>query len=422
MRRLTLCAGALAVAATLLGQRAWAGGFEIYDQSPSGTAMAGAVSAKADEPASMFYNPALMAMRTGGVAMVGSTIAFVNFDSSSAMTMTQPSVKTSTQGGIFYLPTLHVSGHIGDKLAVGLGVYTPYGSGSHWNDMGTTSTGSMVPFPGRFVASNTQLQTAVINPTIGVRPNEMFSIGLGIDVMLASVELQRSILFGDQEGSAHLGGSTTGVGFNFGVLANVIPKRLAIGLAYRSAIGLDFNDLKVHFVAPPELKDNVFDQSASTSLKMPHSLTFGIATYPVKNLTITTDVHYTIWSDFKSLAVAFAPNSPTPGFSADESWHDSVSVRVGGEYIVLNGLAIRLGVGYDISPIPDRTLAPTVPLGDIIIVSGGLGYTYRGFGLAAGYVYGIPAQRTSTNPDFIATYNGSLMALSVALSYQWDKQ
>ncbi len=402
-----------ALAATLLAARAWAGGFEIYDQSPSATAMAGAVSAKADEPAAMFYNPAGIAMRPGGYAYAGGTIAFTSFSSTS---LGANPVTTDAKNGIFPLPTLHVAAHIGKPLAIGLGVFTPFGSGAEWNAL---ATDGKTPFPGRFVASNTQLQTVVINPTIGLRPNDRFAIAGGVDVMLASIELSRSLQIADHEGTAHLGGSTQAVGFNAGVMVNLVPDRLVAGLSWRSGYDLDLDEVKVHFDAPPELRANVFDQKARTSLRIPNTVTFGLATWPTDRLAITTDLHYTRWSEFKTISVAFPAGSPTPGFSSVQNWKDSLSARVGLEWLAWRGLALRAGVGYDMTPIPSQTLQPTVPTGDLLILSGGVGYTFRGFTLAAGYVAGIGTTNVATNPDYPATYHGLLQAVSVGLTYQW---
>src|SRR3954453_13827429 len=41
-----------------LPSAAWAGGFEIYEQSPAGVGTAGAQTAEVDDPGALYYNPA----------------------------------------------------------------------------------------------------------------------------------------------------------------------------------------------------------------------------------------------------------------------------------------------------------------------------------------------------------------------------
>jgi len=407
--RTTIVCAALAFSA-----RALAGGFEVYDQSASATAMAGAVSAKTDEPAAIFYNPAAIAMRDGGSVLAGTTLVVASF---SSRALAPPQLTTDTSGGFAALPTVFASAHVGPRLALGVGLFAPFGAKAQWNALASDGKSA---FPGRFLATNTQLQTAVINPTVGFRASDRFAVAAGVDVMLASVELSRAVQFADVEGSAQLGGTATGVGFNFGVLVELVPDRVTAGLAYRSAIGLDFNSLQAHFVAPPELRAEVFDQTGRTSLRMPHTVTLGLQTKPRDDLSITTDLHYARWSEFREISVTF-PGSPTPGFAARQDWRDSVSARVGAEWLAWRGLALRAGIGYDLTPIPSSTLAPTVPTGDLLILSAGAGYTWRGFGLAAGYVIGLGTSRSSTNPDYLATYSSLIQALSISLTYQWSR-
>jgi long-chain fatty acid transport protein len=405
--------------------RALAGGFEVYDQSPSGTGMAGAVSAKADDPSALFYNPAGIALHDSADGVqLGATLAFTQFSSRS---LDARPITTNSAGGVDFLPQVYASTHLGQRIAVGVALFPQFGAGVRWNEKGSTTDTAGNPveplFPGRFVAQNTQLQALTINPSIGFRPNDRLAFGGGIDVVLASLELDRSVRFADVEGKAQVGGSARGVGFNAGVLAVVIPHRVAAAIAYRSAVGLSFDDLRAHFEAPPELKANVYDQNARTNLTLPHNFTFGLAFFPTEGLAITTDLHYTLWSELDKLVVAF-PEGKTPAIEALQHWHDSWSARIGGEFAHKLGpgrLAVRGGFAYDLTPIPADTLNPAVPLADRLAVSVGVGYTVRGFGLAASYILGLSTRRASTDTDYPAEYRGNVSALSFAISYHWDR-
>jgi long-chain fatty acid transport protein len=280
-----------------------------------------------------------------------------------------------------------------------------------------------VPFPGRFVATDTELQSVTVNPTVSLRATDWLALGAGLDVLWASAELKRQIQVGEAEGTAHLGGTAQAVGFNFGVLAMLVPRRLSVGLAYRTGVTLDF-DLKAHFAVPPELAGTVGDQPAHLSLPLPHNLSVGLAITPAERLTLTADVHVTLWSDFHTLAVTF-PSSDTQPLVAPRDWRDTVSLRLGAEIVAAHGLALRLGVGFDQSPVPVTTLDPTLPVSNRALVSAGLGYTVprgvmRGFGVAVGWLGGFSAARSSTLVDFPgASYSQSVYLFSAALSYRW---
>jgi long-subunit fatty acid transport protein len=244
------------------------------------------------------------------------------------------------------------------------------------------------------------------------------ALAVGLDVLVGTTEFERALQLADLEGRARFGGRAVGVGFNVAVLVDVVPGRLSAGLHYRSAVDLPFQ-LAAHFQAPPELRDRVYDQPAESRLVMPHNLSFGVATFPTRNLAITTDIHWTLWSDVKELAVSF-PGGVTPGLSAPLAWRDTFSVRVGGEYRALRELlAVRLGAGWDPSPVPPHTLGPQAPVGDRALLSAGLGIRARGFGVDAGYLASFGAARSSTARELPATYRGSLHMISLALSYRW---
>jgi long-chain fatty acid transport protein len=386
--------------------------------------MAGAQTAKADDASAVFYNPAGIALRPGGGAMAGVTIASGGFTSRTA---SPGAVNTSTERGTFVLPIVYASAHLGRRFALGMGAFTQFGAGVKWNAKGRTvdpNSGAVVevPFPGRFASQSTQLKTVTLNPTVAVRPHDQVAFGAGVAVVIGSTEFERALQLADVEGRARFGGSATGVGWNLGVLVDLVPGRFSMGLAWRSAVTLDF-DLKAHFDAPPELRDRVFDQKATSRLVLPHGLTLGVATFPTDRLTITTDLHYTLWSSLRELAVDF-PSGKTPSLSAPQEWRDTWSLRVGGEYKVWGRVALRLGAGWDPSPVPSHTLGPTSPVGDRALVSAGLGVTFRGFGIDAGWLGSFGRDRTalpSERGDPGMTFGGSLHLITIAARYAWGR-
>jgi long-chain fatty acid transport protein len=425
MRKLAPLARRVAAVAALatLGWSgtASAGGFELYEESPSGVAMAGAMTAMALDASTLFYNPAGVAMLRGGNALLGVGLGFGFTSATLPATSTADSIKTDAQPQLFTLPEVYVTHHLTERWAAGIGMFTQFGNGVHWNDNGVQG-GMSVPFPGRFLATNTQIQTVTINPTVAFRVNDYFSIGAGLDVLLASAELARQLQLGDVETGAHLGGTSQGVGGNAGVIATLIKDRLAVGFSYRSAVDLTFG-MQAHFGVPPELQTLLVDQKAQTSIQMPHNFSFGVMVRPLLPLTISVDVHHTLWQSLNELRVTFE-NPGTPALAAQTKWNASTSVRLGLQYVLKNAVALRLGLGYEKGSVPIDTLDPTAPVSDRWLVTGGVAYTVprgvmRGFGGGVGYIAGLSADRTATRTDFPATYSQNVHLVSIALHYQW---
>jgi long-chain fatty acid transport protein len=408
------------------GAVAHAGGFELYEESPAGVAMVGALTALPLDASTIFYNPAGMVALSGGAALVGAGIAFGQTTATLPATTMPASAAIVTDATVqaFALPEVFVSQHIGRRVAAGIGVFTQFGNGIEWPD--GTQNGMSVPFPGRFLALSTQLTTVTINPSVAVRITDQISVGAGVDVILAAIELRKAIALGDAESSAHLGGTAQGVGINVGVLAEVVRDRLSLGLSYRSGTLNDFTFTgTAHFDTSkvPELQSVLVDQGASVSLPLPHNVSMGVAFRPVARLTLALDAHVTVWSSLQQLVVNF-DKPGTPALAQTLAWRDSVSVRLGGQLVPVDGLALRLGVGYEKSPVPIDTLDPTVPVSDRYLVTGGVGYTVptgkaHGLGFGVGYIAGISADRTATRPDFPATYSQVVHLVSLAVSYEW---
>ena len=400
-----------------------AGGFAIDEHGPVATAMAGAVAAKADDAAAVFYNPAGLAARPGGSVSLGLTLSIVELRTRSGGLT--PITTATTGSPVSALPDLFVGARLHRRLAVGIGLFSQYGSSLSWSAEGQRLDGEMttaVPFPGRFVGRTTRLGTLTLNPTLAYQPSPAVAFGLGVDVLFGTLELERTVRFGDAEGGARLAGNGRQVGMNFGVLVEPLPGLLAAALTYRSGGPLDF-DLKARFTPPPELASVVKDQRAKTSLALPHHLTFGLATRPMPGLTITTDVHLTLWSDFVALRIEF-PSSSLPPLVAPARWRDAWSARIGAEYLLLRRygrFAVRGGVGYDINPVPAETLSPTAPGQDRLFFAGGLGYAIRGFGLDLAYLGAVLRDRVSTLAEYPALYGGQVHVVSVALSYEWGR-
>ncbi len=98
----------------------------------------------------------------------------------------------------------------------------------------------------------------------------------------------------------------------------------------------------------------------------PHEVALGLALKPRYDLTIGVDLTWADWSDY------IDPLWNVP----EKPFKDTVTPRIGIEYVRPLGLTLRAGYGYQPSPVPDQKGLANYLDNDKHIVSCGFGYTF----------------------------------------------
>lgn len=386
---------------------AWAtGGIQIEEQSAPATAMAGAQTAVANDPAAIFYNPAGLGFQRGFGLQLGGEIIVAN-------TKVSPDHLSLTHTSV--IPNFYVAQRFGRHVALGIG--------------GFANMGEHFDYPsgwrGRFEGFFIDVTTYTFNPTLAIRLLPGLSLGVGLDVTPGSVELYRGIQFGGGEGSVHVGANGTAVGGNVGLLLELVPRHFRFGVAYRSRADLDL-DGHGAISAPPELRDLTGGRLiANSKLVLPHNFSVGMAGF-IGHLILSGDLKVTIWRDLDVVSVkltdpAAPPGTPPTVDSIVLSAHNSWALRFGAQYGFLDDrLRVRLGTGYDTTPVPRVTLGPLLPDTNRALVSGGLGLHWSWLDLDIAYMAVILFKETSTNPNLIATYRsyGNVISGSATIRFE----
>jgi long-chain fatty acid transport protein len=408
--RIFLILGLCVVTATL-PRRASAGGIEIDEQSARATGTAGAQTAVANDPAAVFYNPAGLVDQPGFNALANGSLIYTY---TKAVTGDPPTVPT-TATHVALLPNLFLSQRLGRHVALGIGLFTEWGEHFGWP----------TNWPGRFIGKFVDITTATFDFSVSVRLLPFLSIGGGIDVVPGQADLYRAVNFGGGEGSLHVGANGVGVGGNVGTLIDLVPKRLRLGFMYRSRVDLDLDGHGV-VSAPVELRALAGGrQLAKTTLILPHTLAVGVAVDPSHRLTLSADVRVTLWRDLQMLTVTLTdPTAPagTPAQSQSIQLllHNSWALRVGGELRLMGGhLHLRLGLGYDSTPLPTERLGPLLPDAQRMEIAAGIGWHEHWIALDAGYMAVVLFKETANNPDLHATYetNGHVVSVSATVRF-----
>ena len=375
-----------------------AAGFALDEQSARTLGMGGVGAAAAEGAVTVYYSPGAMAFEDG----IAAEISGVLIIPSTSYTAPGGGTAMHAEGSTFFLPTLFATAHLLDNVTFGLGGFSNFGLGITWPNN----------FPGRFDTLSSSITTYTINPAISVAIGEHFGIGLGVDIVRATLQLQQDLNFGDAgPGSVLLGGGTWGVGFNAGLAARFLDDSLRLGLTWRSFVPLDIAGL-AHFAVPVEFQSSSPDEGVHTSLTLPNLFALGGSYRVTQALKLALDLDYTTWSSLGSLDLDF--NTLTPQH-LKKNWRNTLSVRVGAEYAIGRCWNVRLGVGYDPSPSPSYTLSSSLPDADRELIGAGLGFHGGMFFADLGYQFVYSNTRTTTPPAFPATYHtiANLAALTL---------
>ncbi|MCE9671550.1 OmpP1/FadL family transporter [Myxococcus stipitatus] len=391
----------LSLVAVLAAGTSQAAGFQINTQSARSTGMGNAAAAWLDDSSAIYSNAANILGVNKLDVQVGDTGIL-------------PGIKFTPDGGVEQgqKTTLSPPPHLFfvykpvEKAAFGVGVYTPFGARSRWED----------GFIGRFRAQESALAVYDINPTAAYQLHERFRFGAGLNIYRGTLELKRALGFVESEGTVHLGGSSWGWGYNVGVQVDVLPKVVTFGLHYRSAADLTFKGDADFQNVPAEFQSRLPDTRVQGDVTLPATVAAGISVTPLENLRIAFDANWVDWSSFQELAIEF-PDNPAINNPLPKRWHAKWNYHLGAEYGVTPDFQVRLGFILDPAPTPGGTLTPDLPDANRFGVSAGLGYKWQGLRADLGYQFVSLADKESYAPGISGTYNGSAHVLGLTLGY-----
>lgn len=355
----------------------------VYGQGAAASGMGNAFAAQADNPSALHYNPAGMTQlrgvqMMGGVTFVGGTTDFrgptgvsTTGDHDGAFAWPGPGHGYITAN----LQDLGVS--FLDRLTVGVGITTPFGSVMKWPD----------DSPFRALTTFTALPLFDIKPTLAYQLFRDLSIGAGADIYTFAsffgeghAELQSVSPGGLVPAGSKLefNGKNTAPGFNIGALYTALRNgdgRPVANLAvvYRSQATLHLDGAL--------LANGVKIQDATTTLVLPQVITGGIALWPVRDnereWKVELNVDYVGWKSVRNLDIHLANGLVIP---QPQNWKSTYAILVGTEYRWLHvdqlpgwEIALRAGYTNQQSQVPDLTFNPGVPSADLHVISTGIG-------------------------------------------------
>lgn len=372
--------------------KAQASGFAVMEQSVRGlgSAFAGA-AAEAEDPSTIFFNPAGLTRLAGHHAEVGLHVIIpqAKFKNNGSTTALGTSLDTHHDSGgdggqAAIVPNLYYSHSVSDRLKIGLGIHAPYGLSTEYNKN----------WVGRYHAVESGLTTIDINPTIAYRIDEQWSVGLGLNAQKADAVFSSKADFGlagflqsvpgaapqQNDGFSEISGDDWAYGYNFGVLFEP-GKSTRFGMAFRSAISHELEGevewaYEDAIAAAVAAGGDYVDGDAKADVELPETLSLGFYHGLNEKWALLADITWTRWSRLEELRIEYTSSSQ-PDTVVTLDWNDTWRYGVGVIYAATDRCTGRFGLAYDQSPVSsDEKRTPRVPDDNRFWVTLGGGYRF----------------------------------------------
>lgn len=400
--------------ALLAGVLSYAGGFRVSLQGVRQLAMAH-TSAHAEDASVAFFNPAGMSfipskfsIAVGGFA-AGNKVTFQNTNTLQS-TETDNPIGTPLYAAIAYRPV--------DKLSIGFSFTTPFGSTIKYPS----------DWEGKEMVQKLELKSFYFQPMISYKFNEWFAFGASYIYAKGEVKWDKAITqFG---GELNLDSKASGHGYGFGFYFRPDPK-LDVSIAYRSPVDMKAKDGKATFSFPkasiyPLLGlDTSGQDSFTATLPLVEEYTVGLTYKVTPKWLVSADFNYHGWERYSQLTLDFgqapvgnSPTDPTKSISP-KNFRNSKTFRLGTQYAFTDMIYGRLGAYYDESPYTDENFIPETPSYNTYVITGGVGFKLKQFGVDLAGGYAMPQARDVKNANlgFYGQSTATAFYVGLGLSY-----
>jgi long-chain fatty acid transport protein len=408
---------------------AYGSGFTIDTQGASSLAQGAATIAHTDYASAIYFNPALINKLEGTQVELGTTLLFPSSKFKSDITGKTFKIERD----VLYPSTFYITHKINDKVSAGLGVFNPFGLRTKWSEN----------WEGRYIITNSGMQTYNINPVVSYQITPYIAVGAGLDFLFLDATLEKKINlslltfpFPFPDGGQKFKGDGNGVGYNLGILFEP-HKNISIGASYRSEIKVDIDGDATFDLppgSPPFIRALFPDTPGNTDITLPQQTYLGIYYKGFDPLTFEVALRWEGWATYDQLKINL--DKPVAGSKTSISkkdWKDTYSVSIGAKYQLNDSVAFLAGYLYGGNPIPDKTFDPTIPDAKTHQLSIGTDIKYKKLRFALAYAYQKWQSRNKSNsiddtPDdgFFnpatsanGEYNSNLHVIGITLNYRF---
>ncbi|RLP81104.1 transporter [Xanthobacter tagetidis] len=400
-----------------------AGGFGLREQSAyyQGYSFAG-TAAGGDGLASMFWNPAALSF-SPGLNMEANVTWIAPHASIDVYRATGP-LFGNNLGNVGIgdivddgaVPATYIT-YAWDRIAVGLAVNAPFG----------LITDAPCNWSGRYYGCYSRIFDMNIQGSIAYKVNDWLTLGAGFNVNYIDARLSNAQILSAAPltfGAAQVDGDSIGYGINLGALLTLAPGT-TVGLGYRSQIDQGLSGT----ITPLILNNPVAKLPAQAGLTLPDQATLSLRSKLTPNFTVLGTVEWTNWSTVQELKVE---SIAAPDSVLNLQWKDGWFFSGGVEYQWDPKLALRAGLAYELTPVPDATRSPRLPDTNRLWLSAGFTYAVTeklALDVAYTHIFGedAPIALFPTEPanalrgSLVGSVNdGYVDIVSLALRYKFD--
>ncbi|REC43130.1 OmpP1/FadL family transporter [Chryseobacterium pennipullorum] len=378
--------------ALLAGVLSYAGGFRVSLQGVKQLAMAH-TSAHAEDASVTFFNPAGMSFIPNKLSVVAggfgasNKVTFQNLNTLQS-TETDNPIGTPLYAAIAYKPI--------ENLSIGLSVTTPFGSTIQWPDN----------WEGRELVQKLELKSFYFQPMVSVKLAPWLAFGASYIYARGKVDWDKAVTQFDGQVNIN-DDKATGHGYGFGFYFRPDPK-LDVSIAYRSPVDMKAKNGTATFKFPSQsvysqLRLNAAGQDGFTAtLPLVEEYTIGLTYKVTPKWQVSADFNYHGWERYSRLTLDFdnAPigNQPDPTVLVNsKNFKNSKTFRLGTQYAFTNMIYGRLGAYYDEAPYTTDHFIPETPSYDTYVITGGVGFKLKQFGIDIAGGYAMPQYRTVNN-------------------------
>lgn len=407
-----LRSGAL-LAAAVFAPAASASGYHFGSQSVSAQSTANASAAEAADPSAIFHNPAGLTRLEGTQAAVNVNLVSPNvrYENTAAYYPGGQRIQGSASGniepGLTVVPHVYASHRLNERVALGVGLYVPFGSGTEYPHDSVL----------RYNLNRLSVKTMAVQPTAAFKLDGGHSLAVGLVAQRTEAKLRQYANFGailarggmpgqgngTADGYASVKGDDWGFGYNLAWLWD-ISDAARVGVNYRSKIrhtlegGAEWK-LTGGAFGHPLLGSRaaagvagagyVPSEGASVKIVTPESLSVHGMYHISPRWSLFGDLTWTRHSRFNRVNLNFEHPKlvadPQTGSVARSSqtilnpqWRDTWKVGIGAAYQVSDPLQLRFGWAYDQSPVKSAdTRMATLPDADRMWFSVGGKYDFN---------------------------------------------
>ena len=427
--------GVLIVGSTigLLSGQLMASGFAVSYQSVSamGTAYAGA-GVLSENASNQWYNPATLAgLRATEISIplhqVWVDTAFKS--DSDGMSLFGPQVGQGS--GDFddvepFVGSAFLAVPISETMTFGLSIVSPFGTKieyeSGWGNSYLTPpppAGLGTVTAGDFYATESDLQTVNINPSLGIQLTDNLNVGIGINYQTLDADIRNA--------ATRLEGDDDAIGWNLGLTYSPDDNN-HFGVAYRSEMSyevegdISFSDAGALLSALGGNPVAPGSYSGSADIDLPASLQLSYAGDLSDRTQLLLGVEWTEWSSLDALVV----ESPDLAFNPTEEfdWENTARYSLGLNHALASGTVLRFGVAKEDSTQGKDNRSAISPDSDRIWVTLGAGFNPTDnmtidVGYAHIFVDDADISRSDKGAQLKGTYELDADVIGAQMSYRF---